>query len=231
VLTAVLAAAAGTAMLAHGAFEPNSPVFGPVVGRGPREHEVYLTFDDGPNGRTTERIVNILERAGVPATFFMVGRHVVRSPGLARDVALAGFGIGNHTYTHTKLTLLGPRRTAEEISLAHGAIVRATGMAPRWFRAPHGYRNPWVRTAVTRHGYRVAGWTFGVWDTALPGAAVIRSRIRRGLRPGAVLLLHDGDGSASAGDRDQTAEALPGIIEDCQGMGYAFRPLDHLGLE
>ncbi|TMC59432.1 MAG: polysaccharide deacetylase family protein, partial [Chloroflexi bacterium] len=123
VLTAVLAAAAGTAVLAHGAFEPNSPVFGPVVGRGPRERVVYLTFDDGPNGRTTERIVNILERAGIPATFFMVGRHVVRAPALAHDVARAGFGIGNHTYTHTKLTLLGPRQTAEEISWAHGAIV------------------------------------------------------------------------------------------------------------
>ena len=96
-LTAVLAAAAGTAVLAHGAFEPNSPVFGPVVGRGPRERVVYLTFDDGPNGRTTERIVNILERTGIPATFFMVGRHVVRAPALAHDVARAGFGIGNHT--------------------------------------------------------------------------------------------------------------------------------------
>jgi len=231
VLTAVLAAAAGTAVLAHGAFEPNSPVFGPVVGRGPRERVVYLTFDDGPNGRTTERIVNILERTGIPATFFMVGRHVVRAPALARDVAQAGFGIGNHTYTHTKLTLLGPRQTAEEISWAHGAIVGATGMAPQWFRAPHGYRNPWVRKAVATYGYRVAGWTFGVWDTARPGAAVIRDRIRRGVRPGAVLLLHDGDGSAGNGDRVQTVEALPGIIEDCQSMGYAFRPLDRLGLE
>jgi peptidoglycan/xylan/chitin deacetylase (PgdA/CDA1 family) len=143
-------------------------------------------------------------------------------------VAQAGFGIGNHTYSHSKLTLLGPRRTAEEISAAHGAIVAATGTAPRWFRAPHGYRNPWVRSAVATHGYRVAGWTFGVWDTARPGAAVIRDRIRRGLRPGAVLLLHDGDGSDGNGDRVQTAEALPGIIEDCRAMGYEFRSLERL---
>jgi peptidoglycan/xylan/chitin deacetylase (PgdA/CDA1 family) len=70
-----------------------------------------------------------------------------------------------------------------------------------------------------------------VWDTARPGAAVIRQRIREGTRPGAVLLLHDGDGYDPDGDRSQTADALPGIIEDCRAMGYEFRALDRLGHE
>jgi len=77
-------------------------------------------------------------------------------------------------------------------------------------------------------GYRVMGWTFGVWDTALPGAEEIRRRVRSKLRPGAVLLLHDGDGYDPAGDRRQTAEALPGIIADVRAAGYEFRPLEAL---
>ncbi len=222
------AAAAGAAALAHGAFEPNSPVFGPAIGRGPREAALYLTFDDGPNPRTTDRIVRILEQERVPATFFMLGRYVERYPELARSVALRGFGIGNHTHTHTKLTLLGPARTAEEVARAHQAIATHTGITPHAFRAPHGYRNPFLSRALAPFGYRVFGWTFGVWDTALPGADVIRRRMRARLRPGAVLLLHDGDGYDPEGDRSQTAEALPGIIEDCRTMGFEFRSLDRL---
>ena len=80
--------------------------------------------------------------------------------------------------------------------------------------------------------YRVFGWTLGVWDTARPGArASSAAVVREGARPGAVLLLHDGDGYDPEGDRTQTAEALPGIIEDCQAMGYEFRSLDALGRE
>lgn len=218
-------------MLAHGALAPNSPVFGPVVGRGPRERSLYLTFDDGPNPTATEHIVRVLARERVPATFFMVGRHVDRFPGLARLVADSGFGIGNHTYTHPKLALAGPARTVKEVGSAHEAIVARTGTTPRCFRAPHGYRNFYLRRAVAGYRYRVFGWTFGVWDTARPGPEVIRRRIARGVRPGAVLLLHDGDGYDPEGDRTQTADALPEIIEDCRAMGYEFRSLDRLGRE
>jgi len=230
VLAPVLAAAAGgAALLAHGAFDPNSRVFGRVIGRGPHDTGVYLTFDDGPHPRTTERMVRVLERERVPATFFMVGRHVDHYAEVARAVARSGFGIGNHTYTHTKLTLLGPRRTADEVVRAHEAIVAQTGVAPACFRAPHGYRNPFLQRAIGVYGYRVFGWTFGVWDTARPGSDVIRRRMRERIRPGAVLLLHDGDGNDLEGDRTQTADALPGIIDDCRRMGYEFRSLDRLG--
>jgi peptidoglycan/xylan/chitin deacetylase (PgdA/CDA1 family) len=222
-------AAGGAALLAHGVYEPNSPVFGPVIGRGPRTPSLYLTFDDGPNPGATEWIVRLLERERLPAAFFMVGRHVERYPDLARGVARAGLTIGNHTYSHARLALVGPRRVAEEIGRAHAAIVRHTGVTPRAFRAPHGQRGPFVRRVAAAHGYRVFGWTFGVWDTARPGSEVIRRRIRRGLRPGAVLLLHDGDGYDPSGDRRQTAEALPAILDDCRALGYQFRPLDGIG--
>jgi peptidoglycan/xylan/chitin deacetylase (PgdA/CDA1 family) len=221
-------AAAGAGGWLHGSLAPNSPLFGPVTGRGPRDHSVYLTFDDGPNPYTTERIVRLLERERVPATFFMVGDHVRRFGDAARQVAGAGYAIGNHTETHRRLWLAGPARTQWELAAAHHAIAEATGVTPRSFRAPHGYRNPHLRTAARGLGYRVFGWTFGVWDTDRPGSSVIRRRVAQRLCPGAIVLLHDGDGSDPLGDRSQTAEALPGIIDDARARGYRFRALDEL---
>ncbi len=212
-----------------GAYDPNSRIFGPVTGRGPRTaRTVYLTFDDGPNPNATRPILETLAEHDVPATFFMVGEHVRRFPDVARLVVHAGHQIGNHTQHHVKLHNRGPGRIRRELTDAHAAILETTGVAPRIFRAPHGYRNPFVQPVVHRLGYQVFGWTFGVWDTALPGPEVIRARMRRKVRPGAILLLHDGDGYDPLGDRMQTAAALPGIIRDLRDDGYTFRPLADL---
>lgn len=225
---ALAAAAASAGVLTFGALEPNNGLFGPVTGRGPRLKHAYLTFDDGPNPDATPRILETLAACGVPAAFFFVGRHVRRFPELARAAAAEGHLIGNHTDSHVKLHLCGPERVAREIGDAHRTIVETTGVTPRTFRAPHGYRNPFVLRAARGYGYQVMGWTFGVWDTARPGAEEIRRRMRAKLRPGSVLLLHDGDGYDPQGDRRQTADALPGIIADVRAAGYTFRPLTEL---
>ena len=221
------AAAAGS--LALGAYYPNSWLFGRVIGRGPRDGKsAYLTFDDGPNPTATDRILDTLAAQGAPAAFFMVGAHVQGHPEIARRVVAAGHEVGNHTQHHLKLHVRGPRRIRRELEEAHDAITTLTGRKPRAFRAPHGYRNPFVAMATRRLGYRVFGWTFGVWDSARPGADEIRRRVRRQLRPGAIILLHDGDGYDPAGDRSQTAAALPGIIQDARDAGYSLRPLSDL---
>ena len=210
-------------------YAPNSRVFGRVVGRGAADRRhLYLTFDDGPNAEATPRILEILARHEVPAAFFMVGRHVRLFPQLARAAAAAGHEVGNHTDSHVKLHLRTPGRIRRELMAAHAAIMQATGCVPRTFRAPHGFRNPFVVPAAHRLGYRVFGWSFGVWDTARPGAEEIRRRMRVRLRPGSILLLHDGDGYDARGDRLQTAEALSGIIADARAAGYEFRPLPDL---
>ncbi|MEO8201422.1 MAG: polysaccharide deacetylase family protein [Gemmatimonadota bacterium] len=215
--------------LTWGVYAPNSRLFGPVIGRGPHRPTAYLTLDDGPNPGVTESILEILEQEHVPATFFMVGKYVERYPETALAVAMAGHEIGNHTYSHTKLHRLGPQRTAEEIRSTHDIIQRVTGRVAQSFRAPHGYRTPFVSRAIAPYHYRTFGWTFGVWDTTRPGAEVIRRRVRQHLRPGAILLLHDGDGYAQNGDRWQTAQALRGIIADIRSAGFDLEPLSSLG--
>lgn len=221
---------AGTAAtLAAGAYAPNSRLFGPVIGRGPAaSRNLYLTFDDGPNSSATPQILDTLARLDVPASFFLVGAHVRHAPDIARSIHAAGHEIGNHTDTHSKLHLKGPRSTADELRRAHQTIVDVVGQTPRLFRAPHGYKSPFLAHAARELGYRMVGWTFGVWDSDCPGADTIRRRVSAKIRPGAIVLLHDGDGYDPHGDRSQTAEALSGIITDARERGFAFRPLAEL---
>ena len=216
-IAAGLAAVAGT--LAWGVYDPNSPLFGPVIGRG-ADDAVYLSFDDGPSEETTPVVLDVLAREGAPAAFFMVGRHARALPALTRAAGTAGHLLGNHTDTHVKLHRRSPARIRRELTDAHHTLAELAGRPPAAFRAPHGYRNPFVRSAAERLGYAVFGWSFGVWDTARPGAETIRSRVRTKLRPGAIVLLHDGDGYDPHGDRSQTAAALPGIIRDIRDAGY-----------
>ena len=203
-------------------------VFGPSVERGPKQRCIYLTFDDGPNERATVAILDTLARERVPAAFFMVGDHVRRFPSLARDVGRAGHTVGNHTYNHVKLHLAGPERIRGQLRQTHEVIEGVTNVTPRSFRAPHGYRSVFLRSVAAEMRYTVFGWTFGVFDTARPGVEEIRRRVRKRLRPGAIVLLHDGDGYDPEGDRMQTAKALPGIIADARSAGYQFAPLGAL---
>ena len=225
----VSVATAGAALAAWGAYNPRSRLFGPVIRRGrPGGHALYLTFDDGPNQAATPAILDSLAKEQVTAAFFTVGRHVNLYPEVARAVARAGHDIGNHTYSHVKLHRCGPARINRELDACHRVLGDQVGITPRFFRAPHGYRNPFVQGAVGRLGYQTVAWNIGVWDSDRPGAEVIRDRVRRSLAPGAIILLHDGDGYDHRGDRSQTAAALPGIIRDAREAGFDFRPLSDL---
>lgn len=203
-------------------------IFGPSVERGPRSRRIYLTFDDGPNERATGAILDTLAAERVPAAFFMVGQHARRFPAMARRVADADHEIGNHTEHHRKLFWLDRQTVRAEVDLAHEAITAVTGVTPRSFRAPHGHRSVFLVSTIMERSYTVYGWTFGVFDTALPGVETIRRRVRKRLRPGAIVLLHDGDGYDPHGDRSQTAQALPGIIQDARELGYEFGSLSEL---
>ena len=210
----------------HGALHRNSPVFGRVLSRLPtNDRKVALTFDDGPNPDATPLILDALAAHAVRATFFVLGRHVERWPELVRRAAVEGHTIANHGYHHRKLHLQRPGFVREDIRLGTERIEAATGTRPAFFRAPHGFRNPWVNRAARRYGQRVVGWTLGVWDSDKPGVETITKRSLDGCRAGTILLLHDGDGYDAGGDRSQTAAALPGIISGLRERGYELVPL------
>ncbi|MFN8570764.1 MAG: polysaccharide deacetylase family protein [Gemmatimonadaceae bacterium] len=213
--------AAGT--YAWATYHRNSPLFGAVRGRlRSTERVVALTFDDGPNPDATDLVLRALADARIPATFFLLGRHVERWPEVARAVVDGGHTIGNHGHTHRKLSWAGPALVHAELSGGTAAIARATGATPTLFRAPHGFRSPFVAREAARLGQTLVGWSLGVWDSDTPGEREIARRVVAGVRPGSIALLHDGDGYDPTGNRLQTARALPEIIDRLGSNGYQF---------
>jgi peptidoglycan-N-acetylglucosamine deacetylase len=219
-------ATAAVGLAAHGAFYRNSFVFGPALGRLPtHERELALTFDDGPNPDATPAILDALAQARIPATFFILGRHAERWPALVRRVHEEGHAIGNHGYYHRKLHFKGPGYVRKDLSRGADTIAQACGAHPALYRAPHGFRSPWVNAVARSLGERVIGWSLGVWDSDRPGVEEIVRRTVAGARPGSILLLHDGDGYDPAGDRRQTAQAIPAIVMRLSERGYRFVPV------
>ncbi|HEX9483668.1 MAG TPA: polysaccharide deacetylase family protein [Gemmatimonadaceae bacterium] len=219
-------AAAGLA--AHGTWHRNSSVFGPVISHLPGNgNAVSLTFDDGPNPRATPVILDALRRDGVSATFFVLGRHADRWPELVRRMAEEGHQLGNHGYWHRKLHRRTPAYIRDDLTRGTAAIERASGVRPRLFRAPHGFRNPFVTPIAHALGQRTVGWSLGVWDSARPGTDEIVRRAVDGMRASSILLLHDGDGYDENGDRMQTAEAVPRIVSGLRARGFLFATLPH----
>ena len=210
----------------HGAFHRNSPVFGPALGRIAGDRKVIaLTFDDGPNPDATPLILDTLAEKRVRATFFVLGSHAERWPELVRRISHEGHQLGNHGYFHRKLQFKSPFYVSRDIRLGIRAIRRAGAPAPRYFRAPHGFRSPWTTPIASSYGERTVGWSLGVWDSDRPGVDEIVKRTLEGVSPGSIVLLHDGDGYNPDGDRMQTAAALPQIIDRLKEQGYEFATL------
>jgi len=223
-LAGTLLATGGIA--AYGAFHRNAPVFGRVLTRLPgSEPMLALTFDDGPNPYATPLILDALAQTGVTAAFFFLGRHVQRWPEIAARAAAEGHQIGNHGYYHRKLHLRSAAYVREDIERGKRAIEAAGGGTPRFFRAPHGFRSPWVTPIARSLGEETVGWSLGVWDSDRPGVDAIVQRTMSGVTPGSIVLLHDGDGYDAVGDRLQTARAVPRIIRVLRERGFSFAPL------
>jgi peptidoglycan/xylan/chitin deacetylase (PgdA/CDA1 family) len=200
-----------------GTFAPAAPLFGRTTRVRNEPGRFALTFDDGPDPRFTPAISRLLAERGHRATFFVLGTRASDSPQVLRQLLADGHEIASHGYDHRLLALSPPSRLRAQLLATEQAIVAAAGRPPvRLFRAPHGVRSPWLGHIVGRLGYRVCGWNGRIFDTAEPGAATIVERACRHLRPGAILLLHDADGTGRGDDRRQTVEALPAILDEAE---------------
>ena len=190
----------------------NSQWFGPVQTRfETAERKVWLTIDDGPDPDETPGILDVLERHGAKATFFVIGIRVRRWPDLARQIVRSGHNLQNHTYRHAASSFwcAPPWVATREMQLCGDAIFETTGIRPVMFRAPVGLANPFVHTAAQRGGMKLLGWSASGWDGIAYDPDKVVSRILSDLSPGSIILLHDGKlkGMAS-GHRATTLENL-----------------------
>ncbi|MCX8161315.1 MAG: polysaccharide deacetylase family protein [Candidatus Saccharicenans sp.] len=216
-------------LILSGVFDPKSPLFGSVFWRGSKKYPVLaLTFDDGPSEPYTSEILEILRKYQIPATFFVLGKKIELYPQAIKKIAAAGQEIGNHGYSHQLLPLKSPGKVVKEIRRTEELVFSATGQRPRLFRAPHGFKSPWLVRAVRKAGYRPVAWTCGVWDTDRPGEKTIIQRSLKGFQNGAILLFHDGRGLEAKPDCSQLVKALPAIIEEALGQGYKFMTVSEL---
>lgn len=218
------AATLGAALIAAGylaaTFGPRARLFGqPAVPR--RQPGAFaLTFDDGPDPRHTPEISTLLAARGHRATFFVLASAVRQHPALAARLLADGHELAAHGDDHRLLAFAAPGEIQRQLGAVEDAVQRATGRSPaRLFRPPHGVRSPWLARTASRRGYRLCAWDGSVFDTAEPGAATIAARVERLLEPGAVVLLHDGDGSFASGSRRQTVDALPMILDSAERRG------------
>lgn len=200
---------------------------GLVVRRGPPRPLVALTFDDGPHPEYTPRVLDVLGRYGVRATFFFVGRHALALPEVARQVVRAGHSLGSHTFTHPHLWTLGPRATWREVADGVRAVESVAGVRPRYFRPPWGTFNLASLVACRRLQLVPVLWTVRAegfrWKPTVD--RMVREVVGRA-RPGAVVNLHDRGGFPDTPAR--VLAALPGIVDGLRSRGLEPVGLDEL---
>jgi peptidoglycan/xylan/chitin deacetylase (PgdA/CDA1 family) len=206
---------------------PSSTLLAPSFYRGVRNRRaVALTFDDGPS-ESTPRLLELLARHDVRATFFQCGAHVRRLPSIAREVRAAGHSFGNHTNSHARLWLHSAEFIFAEMEEAQKTIADVTGCEPRYFRPPYGVRWFGMRSAQKRLRLTSVLWSTIGKDWKWQADAVAR-RILAGAMNGAIFCLHDGRGLRERPDIENTIEAVRQVIPILRDRGFHFETVNEI---
>lgn len=183
---------------------------------------VALTFDDGPWPGTTEEILGILQRYEVRATFFVIGAQAKGRPQIVKKLTEAGMEIANHSQNHPIMKDSTPAGTVvKQIERCSASIEAACGQTPRYFRPPGGSISSHMFPVLERHDMKLVNWDVDTMDWKKPSPDTIVRRVMDNVRPGSVVLMHDG-----GGDRRNTVKALPTMIERLKAAGYEIVTLD-----
>ncbi len=199
--------------------EPVDAVLRRSPGVAAGQKAVALTFDDGPS-TFTPQILAVLAEKGISATFFWVGNVAAGRPEMIGAARSAGHEVENHSWSHADLTKLSPEAIGSEISRA-GQTLGGT----RFLRPPYGAYDTTVAEQADALGQRLVLWDVDTLDWKIREASSIVSRVQAAVRPGAVILMHDG-----GGDRSQTVAALPALIDWLLNEGYALTTVQHLSI-
>lgn len=211
-----------TAVIFYGSFYIRSNFFVKAFFRGrPGRKIIAITFDDGPSPEFTPQILKTLNDNGVLATFFLIGENIEEHPGLVKQMDEEGHLVGNHSFYHGNgFDLQSANNMLEEMQQTHDLVHQLTGKQMNWFRPPYGVTNPNVKKAVKAMNYLPIGWSVRSFDTVVKDPAKLLARLKKMIKPGAVILLHD--------TQKVTAEALPGFIQYVKDEGYEIVGLDKL---
>lgn len=182
-------------LLLYATLVANCQWFGPVLRSfETNEPELWLTIDDGPSPVHTIAFLDVLDRFQARATFFVIGNHAEKYPHLVTEILARGHEIANHTYTHPSgsFWFAGPGRIAAEIDLCAELLRTAKERPARFFRAPAGLKNLFVHPELARRRLELVGWTVRGLDTVRRDPTQVAQRIVRRIKPGAIVLLHEG---------------------------------------
>lgn len=196
-------------------FVPGCSLYAPVLRRLPGDAPVvWLTIDDGPSDDTLA-MLDLLDAHQARATFFLVGERAAQRPALVREILHRGHDIGNHSHSHPQAWFwaLGPRAMAHEIGQAQHTLTQIAGRAPRWYRSVVGMTNPWVAAPLARHGLTRVAWSARGYDGVRFDPQQALARIQADLRPGAIVLLHEGAGEG------RNRRLLQAVLERLQVLG------------
>lgn len=185
--------------------------------------EIALTIDDGPEPAVTRSVLDILDRYQVKATFFYIGNKVAQHPELCREIVSRGHAIENHSQRHSLyFSMFGYRKMANEIMDGQETIHSVTGVRPQFFRAPAGLRNPFLDPILQQLGLHLASWSVRAFDTKVNNADKVKTRLIAGLRPGAIVLLHDGNAARTKTNEPIIVAVLPALLEAAKAKGLHF---------
>lgn len=190
---------------------------GVVISHGPTSEKVVaLTFDDGPDPNYTPRVLDILHRYGIHATFFQEGKMIQQFPRITRRVVEEGNCVGNHTYTHPYLARLSPQAVRKEMQSCDQCLALNAGITTTLFRSPRGDWNPTVYRQALQDHERLILWSVALEHHEVPTPKAMAQRVLRLVRPGDIVLMHDG----AFVSRESTVQALPLVIEGLRKRGY-----------
>jgi peptidoglycan/xylan/chitin deacetylase (PgdA/CDA1 family) len=181
-----------------------------------------LTYDDGPNDPWTLRLLEVLDRHSVKATFFVLGKFVRQKPEIVRALAAAGHVIGNHSWDHPRLIFASDAELHRQVEETQSVIFDACGVTPTLFRPPYGGRRPGTLQAVRALGLEPVMWNVTCYDWKATSADKVFAHAQRQIRGGDVILMHDGDQLAMGTDRGHSVEATDRIIAQYKAQGYQF---------
>jgi peptidoglycan/xylan/chitin deacetylase (PgdA/CDA1 family) len=187
-----------------------------------------LTYDDGPNDPHTLKLLEVLARHDVKATFFCIGRYVRQRPEIVREVLQAGHLVANHTFTHPLLTFKSNSELRKEFTDCRSALQDAIGPHSNLFRPPFGGRRPAVFRIARELGLEPVMWNVTGYDWNAPPAQKIERKCASQIRGGDVILLHDGGHKAMGADRSQTVIATDRLIQRYKSAGYAFLTIEEM---